>query len=88
MILAARGIEVSYETIREWGLRFGRDFANTLRRRRPKLGDKWFLDEMFIRICGKQHYLWRAIDQNGVVLDIRYRAGATRRGPSASFANC
>lgn len=70
LMLAARGIEVSYETIREWGLRFGRDFANTLKRRRPKPGDKWFLDEVFIRICGKQHYLWRAVDQNGVVLDI------------------
>ncbi|NUB31468.1 IS6 family transposase [Azospirillum brasilense] len=70
LILAARGIEVSYETIREWGLRFGRDFANTLRRRRPKPGDKWFLDEVFIRIRGKQHYLWRAIDRDGVVLDI------------------
>ncbi|CAO3383241.1 Transposase [Azospirillum argentinense] len=52
------------------GLRFGREFANTLKRRRPKLGDKWFLDEVFIRIRGKQHYLWRAVDQNGVVLDI------------------
>ena len=70
LILAARGIEVSYETIREWGLRFGREFANTLKRRRPKPGDKWFLDEVFIRIRGKQHYLWRAVDQNGVVLDI------------------
>jgi len=70
LILAARGIEVSYETIREWGLRLGREFANTLKRRRPKPGDKWFLDEVFIRIRGKQHYLWRAVDQNGVVLDI------------------
>ena len=70
LILAARGIEVSYETIREWGLRFGRAFANTLKRRRPKPGDKWLLDEVFIRIRGKQHDLWRAADQNGVVLDI------------------
>ena len=69
LILAARGIEVSYETIREWGLRFGRDFANTLGRRRPKPGDKWFVDEVFIHIRGKQHYLWPAIDQDGVVLD-------------------
>ena len=70
LILAARGIEVSYETIREWSLRFGREFATTLKRRRPQAGDKWLLDEVFIRIRGKQHYLWRAIDQNGVVLDI------------------
>ena len=57
-ILAARGVVVSYESIREWGLRFGRLFANTLRRRRPKPGDKWYLDEMFLRIRGKLHYLW------------------------------
>ncbi len=70
LMLAARGIEVSYETIRKWGLRFGRDFANTLKRRRSKPGDKWFLDEVFIHIRGKQHYLWRAVDQKRVVLDI------------------
>jgi putative transposase len=70
LILATRGILVSYETIRDWGLRFGRLFANTLRQRRPRPGDKWFLDEMFIRIRGKLHYLWRAVDQDGHVLDI------------------
>ena len=47
-ILAALGILVSYESIREWGLRFGRQFANALKRRRPKLGDKWHLDEVLI----------------------------------------
>jgi len=62
LILVARGIVVSYESIREWGLRFGRLFANTLKRRRPKPGDKWHLDEVFIRIRGKLHYLWRAVD--------------------------
>ena len=61
---------VSYETIRAWSLRFGRLFANTLKRRRPRRGDKWFMDEVFIRIGGKQHYLWRAVDQDGHVLDI------------------
>ena len=70
LILAARGVVVSYETIREWGLRFGRMFANSLKRRRPRPGDKWHLDEVFIRIRGKLHYLWRAIDQDGHVLDI------------------
>ena len=58
-ILAARGVVVSYETIREWGLRFGRQFANELKRCRPRPGDKWHLDEVFIRVDGKQHYLWR-----------------------------
>lgn len=70
LILAARGVTVSYESIRDWGIRFGRQFATTLKRRRPKPGDKWHLDEVFVRIRGKLHYLWRAVDQNGVVLDI------------------
>jgi putative transposase len=70
LILAARGIIVSYETIREWSLRFGRAYANRLKRCRPQLGDKWFLDEVFVRIRGKLHYLWRAIDQRGNVLDV------------------
>jgi putative transposase len=70
LILAARGIVVSYETIREWSLRFGRTYAKTLKWRRPKSGDKWFLDEVFVRIQGKLHYLWRAVDQYGNVLDV------------------
>jgi putative transposase len=56
-ILAACSIVVSYETIRDWGLRFGRMFANALRRRRPRAGDKWHLDEVFVRIHGDEHYL-------------------------------
>ncbi len=82
-ILAARGVVVSYETVREWGLRFGRQFANALKRRRPRPGDKWFLDEVFLRVRGKMHYLWRAVDQNGHVLDIlvqsRRNAHAAKR---------
>jgi putative transposase len=69
-ILAARGIVVSYETVRAWGLRFGRLFANELKRRRPHPGDKRHLDEVFIRVQGELHYLWRLVDQNGHVLDI------------------
>ncbi len=53
-----------------WGLRFSRLFANTLKRRRPRPGDKWHLDEVFICIRGKMHYLWRAVGQHGHVLDI------------------
>ena len=83
LILAQRGIEVSYESIRAWGLRFGRSFANALKRRRPRPGDKWHLDEVFIRMRGKLHYLWRAVDQHGTVLDIlvqsRRNAKAARR---------
>jgi putative transposase len=70
LILAARGIVVSYESIREWSLRFVRLFANKLKRRRSRPGDKWHMDEVFVRIRGKLHYLWRAVDQEGRVLDI------------------
>ena len=74
LILAERGIIVSYETVRRWCKKFGADFADRLRRRRPRPGDKWHLDEVFIRIQGVQHYLWRAVDQHGVVLDILVQA--------------
>ena len=70
LLLAERGIVVSYETIRRWCKKFGQSFANRLRRRRPRPRDKWRLDEVFIRIQGVQHYLWRAADQRGVLLDI------------------
>lgn len=69
-LLAARGVVVTYETIRQWCLKFGQTYANALRRRRPQTGDKWHLDEVFIKINGKTHYLWRAVDQYGNVLDI------------------
>jgi putative transposase len=70
LLLAERGIVVSYETVRRWCKKFGEGFAKRPRRRRSRPGDKWPLDEVFIRIGGVQHYLWRAVDQDGVVLDI------------------
>jgi putative transposase len=83
LLLSERGILVSFESIRRWCLKFGASFANNLRRRRPRPGDKWYLDEVFIRINGEQHYLWRAVDQNGIVLDVlvqtRRSAGAAKR---------
>src|SRR5919202_3448218 len=69
-ILAARGIMVSHETVRQWGLKFGQAFANQIRRRLPRAGDTWHLDEVAVTIAGKKHWLWRAVDQDGVVLDI------------------
>ena len=82
-MLAARGILVSYETVRQWALKFGQDFANKIRRRLPAAGDKWHLDEVVISISGKKHWLWRAVDQHGVVLDIlvqsRRNAKAAKR---------
>src|SRR4051812_26622736 len=68
-MMARRGIEVTYESIRQWCLKFGQAYANQLRRRRPNPGDKWHLDEVVLKIKGKLCYLWRAVDQSGVVLD-------------------
>ena len=81
LLLAERGVIVSYESIRRWCLKFGQGLADKLRRRRPKPGDTWHLDEVFLRINGEQHYLWRAVDQNGVVLDILVQA---RRSAAAA----
>ena len=68
-LLAARGIVVSHETVRRWAERFGRDFAGKIRRRAPQFGDKWYLDEVAITINGRKRWLWRAVDQDGFVLD-------------------
>ena len=82
-MLAARGIVVSHETVRQWALKFGQGFANEIRRRLPRAGDKWHLDEVAITIAGTTHWLWRAVDQHGVVLDVlvqsRRDAKAARR---------
>lgn len=69
-MMAARGIVLTYETVRCWCDKFGRQYADGLRKRRARTGDKWHLDEVFLKINGVTHYLWRAVDQNGVVLDI------------------
>ncbi|ANS63627.1 IS6 family transposase [Streptomyces lincolnensis] len=61
---------VSYETMRRWCAKVGQTYANALRRRQPQPGDKWHLDEVFIKINGRLQYLWRAVDQDGTVLDI------------------
>src|SRR5277367_1456074 len=62
-LLAARGIIVSHETVRQWALKFGQPFANRIRRRLPRVGDKWHLDEVALKIAGVKHWLWRAVDQ-------------------------
>ena len=69
-LMLERGVDVSYETIRAWCDRFGQEYANQLRRRGPRPGDKWHLDEVFVQINGAQRYLRRAVDQHGNVLDI------------------
>ncbi len=82
-LMLEHGVVVSYETIRRWCAKFGKAYANQLRRRRARLGDKWHLDEVFIKINGTLHYLWRAVDQDGNVLDVLVQlcrnALATRR---------
>jgi putative transposase len=69
-MMAKRGVPVTYETVREWCHKFGSLYAALLRKKRVRIGSKWHLDEVFIKMNGVQHYLWRAVDQNGVVIDI------------------
>ena len=88
LLLAERGVVASYETIRRWCQKFGQTFAGRLRRRRPQPGDKWYLDEVFIRIQGVQHYVWRAVDQEGVVLDILFNHGEMPKQQSDSSDGC
>ncbi|MCX5096517.1 IS6 family transposase [Streptomyces sp. NBC_00365] len=82
-LMLQRGVIVSYETIRRECAKFGQAYANGLRRRRPRPGDKWHLDEVFVRINGELKYLWRAVDRDGNVVDIVVRIrrdkGAARR---------
>src|ERR1700689_4766932 len=68
-MLFERGILVSYETVRRWGLKFGQDFVRRLKRKRPSRSDIWHLDEVVVSIAGKKHWLWRAVDQEGHILD-------------------
>jgi putative transposase len=69
-IRAFRGGVVSHETLRQWGREFGQTFANQIRRRLPRIGDKWHLDEVVLKINGVTHWLWRAVDQAGMALDV------------------
>src|SRR3954468_7252456 len=69
-LLAERGLEISYETVRRWVLKFGPGFARRLRRSRPQPSNRWHLDEMVVRIAGNHMYLWRAVDHEGEVLEI------------------
>ncbi len=84
-LLAQRGITVSYETIRQWCRTFGRAYARRLRQRRGRLGDTWHLDEVFVAINGRQQYLWRAVDEDGDVLDILVQSRRNRRAAIRFF---
>ncbi|MDH3636535.1 MAG: IS6 family transposase [Gammaproteobacteria bacterium] len=69
-LLAERGINVTYEAIRLWCNKFGSIYATRLRKKHRGYGDTFFIDEVFVKIEGKQHYLWRAVDQDGEVVDV------------------
>jgi len=81
-LLAERGIDVSYETVRRWGLKFDLGYARKLRRLRPRPDGRWHLDEMFVSINGKRMYLWRAVDSESEVLDILVQS---RRNKNAAL---
>jgi transposase-like protein len=78
-LLAERGLEVSYETVRRWVLKFGATVAQRLRRRRPRPSDRWHLDEMVVRIAGRRMYLWRAVDHEGEILDMLVQRRRNKR---------
>jgi len=84
-LLAERGIIVSYEAIRCWCLKFGPEYARKLRKRQGRLGGIWFVDEVFVKIQGRQMYLWRAVDQDGDVPDILVTKQRDKRAAKRFF---
>ena len=84
-VLAKRGIIVSYETVRQWCRKFGPDYARRLKKRQGRLGDTWFLDEVFVTINGQRQYLWRAVDQDGDVIDILVQSRRNRHAAERFF---
>ncbi len=84
-LMASRGVIVTYETIRQWTRKFGQRYANVLRRRQPKRGDKWHLDEVVLTIKGKYYYLWRAVDQDGHALEVLVQKRRNRQAAKRFF---
>ncbi len=84
-LLAARGGTVTHETICQWCRKFGQTFANQFRRRRARPRDKWHLDEVLLEINGTRHYLWRAVDQHGTVLDMVVQSGRNKGAAKRFF---
>ncbi len=80
-----RGVALTYETVRDWCLKFGQTYANGLRRRSPRPGDTWHLDEVFLKINSRVHYLWRAVDQDGEVLDILVQSRRSKKAAKKFF---
>src|SRR5882672_9316906 len=84
-LMSSRGVSLTYETVREWCLKFGQTYANGLRRKSPRSGDRWHLDEVFLKINGRAHYLWRAVDQDGDVLDILVQSRRNKKAARKFF---
>ncbi|MCK5477711.1 MAG: IS6 family transposase, partial [Methylococcales bacterium] len=84
-LLAERGIFVTYETIRQWCKKFGLNYAKKLRKKQGKLGDSWYADEVFLTINGQRQYLWRAVDQDGDVVDILVQSRRNKKAALRFF---
>jgi len=84
-LLAERGITVTYETVRQWYQKFGPDYARKLKKRHGRMGDTWHIDEVFVIIQGDQHYLWRAVDQDGDVIDILLQRRRNKKAAERFF---
>jgi putative transposase len=84
-LMAARGVILTYEAVRYWCRKFGQTYAQRLRHRRPRPGDKWHLDEILLTINKEHHYLWRAVDQDGYVLDILVQRRRDKRAAKRFF---
>ena len=84
-LLAERGVEVTDESIRRWCQKFGQTYATALRLRSPRPGDQWHLDEVFLTLNGATHYLWRAVDQAGHILDILVQSRRNRQAATRFF---
>jgi putative transposase len=84
-LLAERGITVSYESIRKWCNHVGPEYTRTLKKRGGRLGDDWYLDEVFIKVQGELHYLWRAVDQDGDTIDILVQSRRNKQAAKRFF---
>ncbi|MBN4048199.1 IS6 family transposase [bacterium AH-315-O15] len=87
-LLTQRGVTVRYETVRHRCKTFGPAYARRLRHRRGRLGDTWYLDELFVNVQGRRQYLWRAVDQDGDVIDILVQSQRDRRAAARFFGSC
>src|SRR5262245_3216583 len=84
-LVLERGVIVTYEAIRKWCRKFGQPYASRLRRRRPRPGDKWHMDGVFLMIKGEHHSRWRAVDQDGSVLDLLVQRRRDKRAAKKFF---